>query len=99
ARALAAGTTALVLDNPMADLDHDGRRYLAGMLRALARQDMTIVVSACLADDLAGCAENILHIDQGRLVAGDASVPAPVEPRTAFARPDARGSRRPATSV
>ncbi|MER7454546.1 ABC transporter ATP-binding protein [Nocardia beijingensis] len=70
AKALAAGTTALVLDNPMADLDDDGRRYLAGMLRALARQDMTIVVSACLVDDLAGCAEHILRIDRGRVVAG-----------------------------
>ncbi|MBF6192824.1 ABC transporter ATP-binding protein [Nocardia implantans] len=70
AKALAAGTTALVLDNPMADLDDDGRRYLAGMLRALARQDMTIVVSACLEDDLAGCAEHILRIDRGRVVAG-----------------------------
>lgn len=100
ARALAAGTTALVLDNPMADLDHDGRRYLAGMLRALARQDMTIVVSACLADDLAGCAESILHLDRGRLVAGDASVPAPVDPgRTACAGPDARGARRPTTAA
>lgn len=69
AKALAAGTTALVLDNPMADLDDDGRRYLAGMLRALARQDMTIVVSACLEDDLAGCAEHILRIDRGRVVA------------------------------
>ncbi|MEU6831100.1 ABC transporter ATP-binding protein [Nocardia beijingensis] len=68
AKALAAGTTALVLDNPMADLDDDGRRYLAGMLRALARQDMTIVVSACLPDDLAGCAEHILRIDRGRVV-------------------------------
>ncbi|MGV9541646.1 ATP-binding cassette domain-containing protein [Nocardia beijingensis] len=70
AKALAAGTTALVLDNPMADLDDDGRRYLSGMLRALARQDMTIVVSACLEDDLAGCAERILRIDRGRVVAG-----------------------------
>ncbi|WP_051020310.1 ATP-binding cassette domain-containing protein [Nocardia araoensis] len=97
ARALAAGTTALVLDNPMADLDDNGRRYLAGMLRALARQDMTIVVSACRAGDLVGCAEHILHIDQGR-VAADASVPAPDgSGRTTFAGPDVRGARRPTT--
>ncbi|MGQ4618161.1 ATP-binding cassette domain-containing protein [Nocardia sp. R7R-8] len=99
ARALAAGTTALVLDNPMADLDDNGRRYLAGMLRALARQDMTIVVSACRADDLAGCAENVLRIERGRVVAVDASVPAPGDPEpAAFAGPWVRRARRPTTS-
>ncbi|MFI9638155.1 ABC transporter ATP-binding protein, partial [Nocardia sp. NPDC051929] len=69
ARALAAGTTALVLDNPMADLDHDGRRYLAGMLRALAEEGMTIVVSACTVDALTGCAHHILYIEHGRVLA------------------------------
>jgi ABC-2 type transport system ATP-binding protein len=69
AGALAAGTAALVLDNPMADLDDEGRRYLSGMLRALAQQGMTIVVSACAEEDLAGCAEEILRIDHGRVVA------------------------------
>ncbi|WP_063053449.1 ATP-binding cassette domain-containing protein [Nocardia arthritidis] len=68
ARALAAGTAALVLDNPMADLDDEGRRYLSGMLRALAQQDMAIVVSACAEDELAGCAQQILHLDHGRVV-------------------------------
>ncbi|MDE1671874.1 ATP-binding cassette domain-containing protein [Nocardia gipuzkoensis] len=69
ARALVSDPAALVLDNPMADLDDDGRRYLAETLRTLARQNMTIVVSACAKDGLAGCAERTLHIDRGRVVA------------------------------
>ncbi|MGK8520648.1 ATP-binding cassette domain-containing protein [Nocardia asteroides] len=68
ARALVTGPSVLVLDNPMADLDAEGRGYLSGMLRDFARQDMTVVVSACAPDELAGCAEETVHIDHGRVV-------------------------------
>ncbi|MBF6167491.1 ABC transporter ATP-binding protein [Streptomyces gardneri] len=68
ARALVSDPAVLVLDNPMADLDDEGRGYLSELLRDFARQNMTIVVSALATDGLAGCAQESVHLDHGRVV-------------------------------
>lgn len=58
----------LLLDEPVAGLDPQGRADFLALLRRLNREGMTVVMISHNADALAECAQRILVLEQGRLV-------------------------------
>ncbi len=69
ASVLALHPQALVLDEPAAGLDSGGRQHLAGLLKQLHRQEgMTVIVVSHRLEDFVALADQILFLDQGRLV-------------------------------
>jgi ABC-2 type transport system ATP-binding protein len=58
----------LVLDEPSNGLDPEGIIWMRGLLRALARQGRTVLVSSHLLAEVQQTADRLLIISQGRLV-------------------------------
>ncbi len=69
AAALLGDPQILVLDEPASGLDPEGVAWLRGLLRRLADQGRTILVSSHLLAELAQTADDVVIINQGRLVA------------------------------
>jgi ABC-type polar amino acid transport system ATPase subunit len=67
ARALAVDPPVLLLDEPTASLDEGRREELAAILRGLASQGRTVVVSTHDRAFAAACADRIVLIDAGRV--------------------------------
>jgi energy-coupling factor transporter ATP-binding protein EcfA2 len=63
---LAMEPRALVLDEPVAELDPDGRRLVSESLRSLARAGTAILVTEHDTDFLAGVSTRVVRIDAGR---------------------------------
>jgi len=61
----------LLLDEPMAGLDKDGRESFLAFLTGLAEGGMTIVVASHHHEDILGIADQVLEFDEGRIT-GDA---------------------------
>jgi ABC-2 type transport system ATP-binding protein len=71
AAALLGDPETLVLDEPANGLDPEGVHWLRGLLRRLATEGRTIFVSSHLLAELAQTVDDVVIINQGRLVAAD----------------------------
>ena len=69
AAALLGEPEILVLDEPTNGLDPDGVRWLRGMLRQLASEGRTVLVSSHLLSEVAQTVDDVVIIANGRLVA------------------------------
>jgi ABC-2 type transport system ATP-binding protein len=72
ASALLGDPPVLVLDEPANGLDPAGIHWLRGLLRALAAEGRTVLVSSHGLAELARTADRVVVIDHGRLVADEA---------------------------
>lgn len=73
AGALLGDPPVLIFDEPIDGLDADGVRWLCGLLRGLAREGRTVLVSGHLMTRMALLAEHLLVMGEGRILA-DTSV-------------------------
>ena len=71
--ALLGDPQVLLLDEPVNGLDPEGIRWIRQLLRDLAREGRTILVSSHLMSEMAQTAEHVVVIGRGRLIA-DASM-------------------------
>ena len=71
AGALLADPPILILDEPVNGLDPAGILWMRSLLRELADEGRSILVSSHLLSELAEVADQVVIIDQGRLVADD----------------------------
>ena len=69
AAALLGDPQILVLDEPASGLDPEGVAWLRGLLRRLADEGRTIFVSSHQLAELAQTADDVVIINQGRLIA------------------------------
>jgi ABC-2 type transport system ATP-binding protein len=69
AAALLGDPETLVLDEPANGLDPEGVHWLRGLLRGLADDGRTVFVSSHLLAELAQTVDDVVIINQGRLVA------------------------------
>ncbi|RSS45651.1 ABC transporter ATP-binding protein [Streptomyces sp. WAC08241] len=60
---------ALLLDEPMNGLDPEGIQWLRGLLRSLADEGRTVLVSSHLMQEMAVTADHVLVIGRGRVLA------------------------------
>jgi ABC-2 type transport system ATP-binding protein len=81
AAALLGDPGVLLLDEPVNGLDPEGIRWIRNLLRHLAAQGRTVLVSSHLISEMAYTAEALIVIGQGRLLA-----------QTTVAQLSARGS-------
>lgn len=68
AQALLGDPAVLVLDEPANGLDPDGIRWLRGLLRALADQGRTVLVSSHQLNEVQEIADRVVILNHGRLV-------------------------------
>jgi ABC-2 type transport system ATP-binding protein len=68
AAALLGDPTHLVLDEPQNGLDPRGNRWLRGLLRTLAAEGRTVLVSSHLLAEMAEIADEVVVVAGGRLV-------------------------------
>ncbi len=68
AYALLGDPGVLVLDEPANGLDPEGIKWMRGLLRQLARQGRTVLVSSHLLAEVQQTVDALLIISQGRLV-------------------------------
>jgi ABC-2 type transport system ATP-binding protein len=69
AAALIGNPSALILDEPANGLDPEGIRWLRDLLRSLADQGRTVLVSSHLLAEVQALADDVVIIARGRLVA------------------------------
>ena len=69
AAALLGDPEVLVLDEPANGLDPEGVRWLRGLVRGLAGEGRTVLVSSHLLAEVAQTVDRVVIIDRGRLVA------------------------------
>lgn len=69
ATALLGDPSVLVLDEPVNGLDTDGIRWIRGLLRDLAAQGRTILLSSHLMSEMEQTADHLVVIGAGRLLA------------------------------
>ncbi len=69
AAALLGDPAVLVLDEPVNGLDPEGIRWIRGLLRSLAEQGRTVLVSSHLISEMALTAERLIVIGHGHLLA------------------------------
>ncbi len=75
---LAMRQDVLVLDEPMAGLDPDGRRHVRDLLRTLKRAGTTLIMVIHSMEDVAELADHVIVLERGRaLLSGS---PAAVRP-------------------
>jgi ABC-2 type transport system ATP-binding protein len=68
AAALLGDPEVLVLDEPANGLDPEGVRWLRGLVRGLAAEGRTVLVSSHLLAEVAQTVDQVVIIDRGRLV-------------------------------
>jgi ABC-2 type transport system ATP-binding protein len=68
AAALLGDPAVLVLDEPANGLDPDGIRWLRGLLRSLANQGRTVLVSSHQLNEVQEIADRVVILNHGRLV-------------------------------
>ncbi|WP_432544658.1 ABC transporter ATP-binding protein [Kineococcus sp. SYSU DK002] len=71
AGALLGDPGTLLLDEPVNGLDPDGVLWVRGLVRDLAAQGRTVLLSSHLMHELALCADRVLVVGRGRLLADD----------------------------
>jgi ABC-2 type transport system ATP-binding protein len=75
AAALLGDPPVLIFDEPVNGLDPDGIRWIRGLMRTLAGQGRTVLVSSHLISEMALTADHLLILGSGRLIA-DTSIAA-----------------------
>jgi len=93
AAALLGDPGVLMFDEPVNGLDPEGVVWIRALLRSLAAQGRTVLVSSHLMSELEDAADHLIVIGRGRLIA-DTSVRALVTAASG-GRVDVRTSRRP----
>ena len=73
AAALLGDPPVLMFDEPVNGLDPEGIRWIRGLLKSLAAEGRTVLVSSHLMSELEGTADDLVVIGRGRLIA-EASV-------------------------
>jgi ABC-2 type transport system ATP-binding protein len=71
AAALLGDPGTLVLDEPANGLDPDGVRWLRSLIRGLGEQGRSVLISSHVLAELAQTVDDVIVIEQGRLVAHD----------------------------
>ena len=71
AAALLGDPAILILDEPINGLDPDGILWIRNLLRSLAAEGRTVLVSSHLMSEMALTAEHLVVIGRGRLLADD----------------------------
>ncbi|MFI1378220.1 ATP-binding cassette domain-containing protein [Embleya sp. NPDC020886] len=74
AGALLGDPGTLVLDEPATGLDPQGVRWLRDFLRAFAADGRTVLVAGHILAETANCADRVLVISRGRLVADESAL-------------------------
>ncbi|CAM5264391.1 ABC transporter ATP-binding protein [Streptomyces hirsutus] len=69
AAALLGDPPVLVLDEPVNGLDAEGIRWLRELLRSMAAEGRTVLVSSHLMTEMSLVADHLIVIDRGRLLA------------------------------
>lgn len=69
AGALLGDPEVLVLDEPVNGLDPEGIRWVRSLVRALAQEGRTVLISSHLLSEMAQTADNLLVIGKGKLIA------------------------------
>jgi ABC-2 type transport system ATP-binding protein len=69
ASALLGDPTTLVLDEPVNGLDPEGIHWIRGLLRGLAAEGRTVLVSSHLMSEMALTADHLIVVGRGRLLA------------------------------
>jgi ABC-2 type transport system ATP-binding protein len=69
AAALLGDPAVLMLDEPVNGLDPEGIRWIRGLLRTLAAEGRTVLVSSHLMSEMALTADHLVVIGRGRLIA------------------------------
>ena len=69
AGALLGDPGVLVLDEPLNGLDPEGIRWIRGLLRSLAAEGRTVLVSSHLLSEVAQTVEDVVVLSKGRVVA------------------------------
>ncbi|GAA2114426.1 ATP-binding cassette domain-containing protein [Nocardioides bigeumensis] len=69
AAALLGDPSTIILDEPMNGLDPDGIIWVRSLLRHLAREGRTVLVSSHLMGEMAQTADHLIVVGRGRLVA------------------------------
>ncbi len=69
AGALLGDPQVLILDEPVNGLDPEGIRWVRGLLKSLAAEGRTVLVSSHLLSEMAMTADHLIVIGRGRLVA------------------------------
>lgn len=69
AAALLGDPRVLLFDEPLNGLDPEGIHWIRGLMRQLAREGRTVLVSSHLMSEMALAAEHLVVIGQGRLLA------------------------------
>ena len=90
---LATRQDVLVLDEPMAGLDPDGRRHVRDLLRALKRAGSTLIMVTHSMEDVAELADHVIVLERGRaLLSGSPAevLPTLFEPEEVSPRGDSR---------
>ncbi|TDE95789.1 ATP-binding cassette domain-containing protein [Occultella glacieicola] len=71
ARALLGDPSVLLLDEPVNGLDPDGVLWIRGVMRTLAAEGRTVLVSSHLLSEMQDTADHLVIISRGRLVADE----------------------------
>lgn len=90
---LAMRQDVLVLDEPMAGLDPDGRRHVRDLLRALKRAGSTLIMVTHSMEDVAELADHVIVLERGRaLLSGSPAkvLPTLLEPEEVSPHGDSR---------
>lgn len=90
---LAMRQDVLVLDEPMAGLDPDGRRHVRDLLRALKRAGSTLIMVTHSMEDVAELADHVIVLERGHaLLSGSPAevLPTLFEPEEVSPRGDSR---------
>ena len=90
---LAMRQDVLVLDEPMAGLDPDGRRHVRDLLRALKRAGSTLIMVTHSMEDVAELADHVIVLERGHaLLSGSPAevLPTLLEPEGVSPRGDSR---------
>jgi ABC-2 type transport system ATP-binding protein len=69
AAALLGDPATLILDEPVNGLDPEGVRWIRNLLRSLAQQGRTVLVSSHLMSEMALTADHLIIVGRGRLLA------------------------------
>jgi ABC-2 type transport system ATP-binding protein len=69
ADALLGDPAVLVLDEPLNGLDPDGIRWIRGLLRTLAAEGRTVLVSSHLLSEVAQTVEDVVVLSHGHVIA------------------------------
>ncbi|WP_152363019.1 ABC transporter ATP-binding protein [Microlunatus speluncae] len=75
AAALLGDPPVLLFDEPVNGLDPDGVRWIRGLIRSLAAEGRTVLVSSHLMSEMEDTADQLIVLGRGRLIA-DAPLPA-----------------------